>query len=678
LASQNVVLTEQNAACGERFALARWYPGEGLSSTVMLSKKRQHRSFSARQSRRSQIQFASGGDQCSSGSGYLNWLTQTVMESRYESDLFAQNIESSIPLIQDKQDRQMTLWRCVLLLYRELSISLRRRMFIVIVAMMFGALAELVTIGAIIPFLGALFRSQSGIIHNSDFLFRYGLVVIVGGIAAAIARIWILWLVQWYILEVGNELSTRIFQRLIGQSYSQYVSTGSAQSLAAPEKLQMLFSGALTPMMQGAVACVLAVAIFIIMVWIQPVASGAAFAVAGLLYLAVLRGVRFKLASGSQASASGATARTKILQEALRSLRDILLHNSGGTFARAFERIDYSVRRAQAQANFAAAAPRFIVEGAAIAAIGVVALILSQQQGRIVDYLPLIGAMALGVQRLLPLLQQAYNGLTCLISNKAAILDTLALLHIPTVVLVADGPPLLFLEEVRFDCVSYRFPDRQGPALENVDVAMRKGDRIGITGPTGSGKSTFLDLLMGLLAAQSGRLLVDGVEIDDSTRFPWQRNLAHVPQAIYLLDDTIAANISFGESDADPVRIRTAAHQAQLDEFIDSLPNGFDTVVGDGGVRVSGGQRQRIAIARALYRAPALLVLDEATSALDDQVESAVMKQIASSNPDVTIIVAAHGKGALNWCDRLITLDQGRIISDRKVRDRRNDAAEGD
>jgi ABC-type multidrug transport system fused ATPase/permease subunit len=399
--------------------------------------------------------------------------------------------------------------------------------------------------------------------------------------------------------------------------------------------------------------------------------------VSGLLYFAILRGARFKLASGSQASASGATARTKILQEALRSLRDILLHNNGNTFARAFERIDHSVRQAQAQANFAAAAPRFIVEGAAIAAIGTVALILSRQQGRITDYLPLIGAMALGAQRLLPLLQQTYNGLACLISNKVAISDTLALLHLPNVVAVADGPSLPFLTDAKFDCVSYHFPERQCPALENVDITMRKGDRIGITGPTGSGKSTFLDLLMGLLDAQSGRLLVDGVQIDGATRSRWQRNLAHVPQAIYLLDDTIAANISFGETGADPERIRTAAYQAQLADFIDSLPDGFDTVVGEGGVRVSGGQRQRIAIARALYRSPAVLILDEATSALDDQVESAVMKQIAASNPDVTIIIAAHRIGALNWCDRLITLDQGRIISDRTVRDRQDDVAQG-
>lgn len=580
-----------------------------------------------------------------------------------------------MPINYIDQISNMPAWRCLLLLYYELSTALQRRMALVIVVMMFGAVAELVTIGAIIPFLNVLFGSQSANLGSYDF-FKAALAVIVGGITAAIARIWILWLVQSYIVAVGNELSTRIFRRLIGQSYSHYLSTGSAQALAAPEKLQMLFSGALTPILQGIVAAVLAVAILVMMMWIQPVVSGIAFAVAGLLYFGVLRFVRFRLTSGSQAVASGATARTKVLQEALRSLRYILLHNSGNAFVRTFERIDYSIRQAQAQANFAAAAPRFIIEGAVIAAIGIAALILSQRQDGVIAYLPLIGAMALGGQRLLPLLQQTYNGFTCLISNKAAISDTLTLLHLPGVPAATEGPGLPFDQEVTFDCVSYQFAERSVPALQDVAVTIQKGERLGLMGATGSGKSSFLDLLMGLLIPGSGRLLVDGVEIDDSTRSRWQRDIAHVPQAIYLLDDTIAANISFGESHADRTRIRRAAQRAQLADFIDSLPDGLDTIVGEAGIRTSGGQRQRIAIARALYREPALLVLDEATSALDEQIESAVMEQIAASNPAVTIVVAAHKASALNWCDRLITLDQGRIVSDRQMRDRDVDKAQ--
>lgn len=561
----------------------------------------------------------------------------------------------------------MTIAHSLLLLHRELSEPLRRRMLVVVIAMLFAAMAELVTIGAVVPFLGALFQSPAGGAPDAELLFRAAIVVIVGGIAAAMARIWILWLVQRYILAVGSELSTRIFRRLIGQSYSQYLSTGSAPALAAPEKLQMLFSGALTPMLQGAVAAVLAVAIFAIMLWIQPVVSAAAFAIAALVYVVILRVVRLRLAIGSRTAASSATARTKILGEALRSLRDIVLHDSGDTFARAFERVDYSIRHAQAQANFAAAAPRFVIEGAAVAAIGIAALILSRQQGRVTDYLPLVGAMALATQRLMPLLQQVYAGLTSLIANRGAIADTLDLLHLPTFTAKTGGPALVFADEIRLDRVVYGFPDRQRQAIDDLSITIRKGERVGLTGPTGSGKSTLLDLLMGLLAPQGGRLLVDGVAIDDATRFGWQRNLAHVPQTIYLLDDTIAANIAFGHSEADAGRIRRAAHQAQLDDFIGSLPDGLDTIVGEGGVRVSGGQRQRIAIARALYREPTVLVLDEATSALDDRVESAVMKEIAALNPYMTIIVAGHRPGALGWCDRLVTLDHGRIVSDRTV-----------
>jgi ABC-type multidrug transport system fused ATPase/permease subunit len=243
------------------------------------------------------------------------------------------------------------------------------------------------------------------------------------------------------------------------------------------------------------------------------------------------------------------------------------------------------------------------------------------------------------------------------------VLDILRLPDAPHFAALADVAPMPFQEAITLENVRFSYPRGGRPAIEDVSLVIPKGARVGFIGKTGSGKSTLMDLVLGLLTPEGGRILIDGVGLTDANRTAWQARIAHVPQAIYLSDGTIAENIAFGVpvDRIDMARMRSAAEQANLAEVIEGLPQGYDSLVGERGVRLSGGQRQRIGIARALYKEANVLVFDEATSALDDETEMAVMEAIENLGRNLTVLIIAHRLGIIEGCDFTFRLQEERV-----------------
>jgi ATP-binding cassette subfamily B protein len=271
--------------------------------------------------------------------------------------------------------------------------------------------------------------------------------------------------------------------------------------------------------------------------------------------------------------------------------------------------------------------------------------------------------LALGAQRLLPLMQQIYGNWSVVMGSKAELADVLALLDQPFAesTNLSGSAQLELKDSIRFDNVSFRY-GLSGPwVISKFDLEIQKGARIGIIGSTGSGKSTAIDLLMGLLEPTQGQILLDGQKITHDDLRAWQKIVAHVPQSIFLTDNTIAENIAFGilPEQIDHERVRLAAKQARIAEFIESRPEGYKAIVGERGVRLSGGQRQRICIARALYKRASVLVFDEATSALDNETENAVMQAIEELSNDLTLVIIAHRLTTLKNCTQIVQLDEG-------------------
>jgi ATP-binding cassette subfamily B protein len=394
-------------------------------------------------------------------------------------------------------------------------------------------------------------------------------------------------------------------------------------------------------------------------------------AVAGIsfsaLYGLVSALTRRRLARNSAITGAAYQQRVQLVQESLGGIRDVIIDHSQAVYLDEFRKIDLRFTRARAASAFIASAPRFVIEAAGMVVIAALALVISGREGSLSQALPILGALALGAQRLLPLLQQLYNSWVNLAGNRAVAAQVLDLLALPVDEPALQEPveALGLRERVIFERVGFAYPGRRRPALEDVNLTIDRGSRVALVGPTGSGKSTLADLLMGLLDPTAGQITIDGVALNPATRRVWQRSIAHVPQAIFLADASIARNIAFGvpRAQIDMERVRRAAATAQLAEFIASLPDGFETAVGERGVRLSGGQRQRLGIARAIYKDAPVLVLDEATSALDHDTEAAVLGALDQlSGGGRTIVIIAHRTSSLTGCDLVARLDNGRVV----------------
>jgi ABC-type multidrug transport system fused ATPase/permease subunit len=387
----------------------------------------------------------------------------------------------------------------------------------------------------------------------------------------------------------------------------------------------------------------------------------------GASYAVISRFSRRRLHDNSRLIATSYTQEIKALQEGLGGIRDVLLDGSQPVYCEIFRRADHALRRAQGNNVFIAQSPRFSMEAVGMILIAALAIFLSRSTQGIAAALPVLGALALGAQRLLPALQQVYNAWATMAGSHASFQDTIDLLDqpMPSQPVSAAAAPLSFNKQISFNQVYFRYVDGEPWVIENLNLTIPKGARIGLVGATGSGKSTTLDLLMGLLDPNAGTISIDGRPLDASSVRAWQACIAHVPQSIFLADTSLAGNIAFGvpPQEIDLLRVRMAAERAQVAEFIDATPQGFNSLVGERGVRLSGGQRQRIGIARALYKQASVLVLDEATSALDNSTERSVMDAIEGLSRDLTIVLIAHRLSTVRRCDTIVEIDRGRVVA---------------
>jgi ABC-type multidrug transport system fused ATPase/permease subunit len=561
------------------------------------------------------------------------------------------------------------------ILYRALPARRRREAWLTIALMLVGALAEVASVGSIVPFLAVLTNPA-----------RLGAVPIVGKLIAGLPpgtnlvtvtataflalflfsgllRLALAKLSQALAFNVAHDLSIAGFARLIRQPYPYYIASHSGQALSQFEKLHTITFTVIIAGVQAVISSFIALLLIALLIVVNPVVAMVSAGVLIGTYMLVSLAVQPILRRNSVIGSVHAERRIRRVQEALGGIRDILLDRSQPAFEREFAHSADRFRDVSSVSAFISQAPRIVIEMLGMVMIGTYAWYLAGQPGGVTAAIPMLGALALGAQRLLPLLQQSYVGWSSFLGNRQYVLDVVELLaldmHMPPAPVAGAK---VFGRSIRFRDVGFSYPGG-GTVLSGVDFAIAKGERIGIAGTTGSGKSTLMDLLLGLLEPSAGAILIDDVPLDDALRTAWQAEIAHVPQAIYLIDDSLSANIAFGVpvDSIDHARVEQAARAAGIAGFIDSLPERYATRTGERGVRLSGGQRQRIGIARALYKRASVLVFDEATSALDTRTEDSVMASVAALGPDITIVMIAHRLTTLKDCDRVIHLEAGQL-----------------
>jgi ATP-binding cassette subfamily B protein len=353
------------------------------------------------------------------------------------------------------------------------------------------------------------------------------------------------------------------------------------------------------------------------------------------------------------------------LQEGLGGIRDVLLDNSQEFYCKLYRNADIPLRHASASNSFISTGPRYLIEAIGVSLIAGMAYLMSREASNVATVIPVLGVFAMGAQRLLPVLQQIYASISTLRGAKSSFNDVKELLEqpLPTNVFRPVLDNLEFKSRITLNEVCFRYSKETPWIINKINLTINKGDVVGFVGKTGSGKSTLIDIIMGLLQPSSGKLLVDDVLISPKILRNWQSLIAHVPQSVYLSDASVLENIAFGisKNDIDIKRVIFSAKKAHIFDFIQSLPKKFETVVGEQGVKLSGGQKQRIGIARALYKKSKVIVFDEATSALDIETERAITESIQKLEHTKTIIIVAHRLNTIKNCDEIFILKNGKI-----------------
>lgn len=460
---------------------------------------------------------------------------------------------------------------------------------------------------------------------------------------------------------IGSDFSLAIYMRAIRRPFIEHLKSNSSDIISAVSiKSEIVVRQFLFPILTIASSGMLSIAIVALLFVASPMVTIVSSLSFGLLYLAVHLLTRSRLRRSGNTVDQETNRIVKKVQEGLGSVRDIILDGSHRLYRREFLISDIPLRKARSDIQIISQVPRYVIEAGGLVFFGLLAYVLASR-GMLSDSLPSLGVLALGLQRLLPTMQQVYAAWACIQGAGQATASTLELLDIQLHPDVADAMPLNFVRAIELDGLHFSYGEASRPILNGISLSIPKGSRLGIIGRTGSGKSTLLDITMGLLQPTSGVFLVDGVPIDFARPGGWHKLVAHVPQSIFVADASIGENIALGvdRSLIDMDKVRWCADRAQLGELIDQLPRGLDTVVGERGAWLSGGQRQRIGIARALYRSAKVLVLDEATSALDEATERAVMQSIEELGDDVTIIMVAHKMASLSSCSQIIELRDG-------------------
>ncbi len=559
----------------------------------------------------------------------------------------------------------------------------RKLQFIFLLGLMILAtMLEVISLGAVIPFLGiltdpvAIYSIEAiqpliilGNINDpSELVFPITAIFIIVVMMTALVRLFLLYVSIRFSFAVGADLSVEIYRRTLYQDYAIHVSRNSSEVISGIiRKTSTVSNGVVTPILTVITALSLVIGITSALLFISIEVAISSFLGFGLAYSLIIFYSKKRLHNNGERIAIESNKVIQSLQEGLGGIRDVLIDNNQEFYCDLYRKSDLPLRHAAGNNQFVSNSPRFLMEAAGMSLIAILAYFMIQQ-GDAVGVLPVLGALALGAQRLLPALQQAYASYTTFLGSIPEFRDAITLLKQPLPKIeTKQSKPMQFDDEIKLSNISFRHADGLPLVLKNVNLNFKKGSCTGFIGVTGSGKTTLLDIIMLLLTPSSGEISVDSNILTNNNKRHWQQNISHVPQTVYLSDATIEENIAFGVPKhlINKNRVKSAAKKAEISEMIEGLSHGYKTPVGERGLMLSGGQRQRIGIARALYKKSSVLIFDEATSALDSATEKKIMNTINSLDKNLTIFIIAHRITTLKECDKIIDLSSLGNIQER-------------
>lgn len=519
-----------------------------------------------------------------------------------------------------------------------------------------------------VPFLRATYE-QFGFTNQGAFIAAAGLVTILALLLMNVVGIVSLWYRTRFCFNVVGEMSSRLFQAYLRQPYTFMLNTNT--SVLAKDVLNEVhgfYNNVLDPLTGFLARGLQSLFMIAALVFFNPTMTLLAAIVFTAFYAFIYVFLHRKLKHLGDERWASNEQRYQIAGEGLSGFREVRLFDRAADYVERFDLATQRNAKTQSTIFLYYIIPRYIIEVIVFGAL-VAAVLVGLRGGQsLADVIPSLAVFAVAGARLMPAIQTAFQYAATLRANAVAV-DKLTELFASTkaaavVANISRPQPLPMLTSIVFDRVSYCYPGSQQPALKDVSLEIPARTCIGLYGPSGAGKSTFVDLLLGLLEPTAGSIRIDGQPLKEANVRPWQRNVGYVPQAIFLIDATIAENIAFRDPNGwDHKALQSAARLARISEFIDRQPQRYETLVGERGARMSGGQRQRLAIARALYGDPEVIVFDEATSALDSENEAAVVEAVQSLSHSKTTIIVAHRLSSLKYCDQIFCFDKSQLIA---------------
>ena len=577
------------------------------------------------------------------------------------------------------------MFKMIRQLFSLLSARQVKQFYILQVLVVVMAFTELLGIASIAPFMAlvgdisileksnvfAELYQMSGLTDPMDFVFYTGLLVLVALTVSTLVSMFTIWKLSLYGASVGIEIADRLYAYYMQEDWQFHASGSSAQlTKQVSTEAMRITNGIVQPLMQMNAKVVLAVLISVSILIYNPVVAIVGLLIFALAYFLLYKLVRNKLVSNGQKISQVSTARFRLMNEGFGGIKDVLLLNRSHDFIERFEESGTIYARALGLNAGISQVPRYFMELIAFGSmIGLVLLLIKWHDGNLGAVLPILAVYALAAFKLLPALQQIYSSVAQIKGNIAAFEavkgDLERSLNYKDSIPEATIPIRKELKEkITLNDIKFGYPGKSKPAVNGVTMTIPANSVVGLVGSTGSGKSTLIDLLLGLLTPQSGRLTIDDICITTENKRAWQDTLGFVPQSIFLSEGSIAENIAFGlpVADIDIEQVNKTLKLAHLTELVEQLPDGVNTKVGERGVQLSGGQRQRIGIARALYHEAEVLVFDEATSALDGITEKIIMDAIHDFSGQKTIVMIAHRLKTVQKCDIIYLMEQGKIV----------------
>lgn len=565
-----------------------------------------------------------------------------------------------------------------------LSSTERQRAGVLVSMMLVMALLDTLGVASILPFIAVLtnptlvqtnptlswayhFSANFGLISIQKFLFLLGLLVFLLLIFSLTFKALTTYVQTRFALMREYSIGKRLVEGYLHQPYSWFLNRHSADlGKNILSEVSSVIYGGMIPLMTLLAQSVVTIAMLGLLLLVDPILAVTVGLVLGIAYAGLLGLTSGWLNTLGKVRIQANQERYTVVSEAFGAVKEVKAGGLESIFIERFAKPAETYAKGQATAQAIAQVPRFALEAIAFGGMLLVILYLMDHSGSFAAALPMIALYAFAGYRLMPALQQIYGAVTQLKFAGPA----LNALHTDLMGLNPVKPnqkvlmPMPLNKCIELNSIVYRYPNSNKPALSGINLSIPARSTVGLVGSTGSGKTTTVDLILGLLEPQKGTLCIDGKVVNASNRRQWQKSIGYVPQHIYLADDTVSANIAFGITPemVDQQAVERAAKIANLHDFvIQNMPQGYSTMVGERGVRLSGGQRQRIGIARALYHNPSVLVLDEATSALDNITEQAVMDAVNNLGHNITIILIAHRLTTVRQCDQIYLLDKGEL-----------------